>query len=125
MQTDDLASYEQLIPDERLQRTLNKVLGDAAEGFDFVSFIQAATTRQARNGLVVPVAPMAVFMVMSADPKRPGSKIGTTGTVSLANWRDAQREYEHYAGRGDPLENILRILLTKHVDTIKNLQELN
>lgn len=126
MQTDDLSSYEQLIPDDRLQRTLHKVLGDDADGIDFVAFIQERMMRQTRDGLTVPIEPMAVFMVMSQNPRREaGEKIGTTATTSLRNWQDAQREYEHYAGRGDPLENILRILLTKHHDTLKNLREMN
>ncbi len=73
----------------------------------------------------------AVFMVISDHPKAgqgpypEGHVMISLGSMPYTQWREIDKEYKHYASLSDPLRPIFAKLLRDHLDTRKNLEELN
>jgi len=120
--------YEPVVPDARLNRVLGLLLEEWPDlgGAELVTFIQPRKeVKDPNTGLYVMIEPMAVFAVVSDNPRYPGFKTMHTGTASLADWREADTEYSHYAHLVDPLLTIYRKVLPRHIETIKNLEAMN
>lgn len=123
------ASYETLISDRRVTAIADLVidefrehgLGDNAE---FVTFIQPPQIVQ-RTGVDVPIPEVAVFAVISDNPRAPGHQVMTQASVWLTDWRATDAARLHFvSGPQDPAFPIFRETAKAHLRTIRNLREM-
>jgi hypothetical protein len=127
----DLAKYDQVIDDQRLNRLmprLERAFGsEALNGLEFATFVQPRRrVSREEGGIEVPVwvDEMAVFAVISSNPRRPTSKLMSHGTVSLSNFRAADGEFNHYVDRPDPAFQILAAVVKDHLRKLDDLRSL-
>ena len=121
------SDFEPVVNDVRMANLEGYIRSqyDVPDDTDFVSFVQPPKMAPREDGLEVPVPAMAIFAVISDNPKHPSFRVMTNGTTRLADWESAREEFQHYAGRPDPLIQIFRGLTVEHLRTIQNLRELD
>lgn len=122
------ANYETVLDDARVWRIQERVMDDAKgrlpDDTDFVTFIQPATIVD-REGIAVPIPDVAVFAIVSPNPKDPSRKVMTQGAMRLDQWRRDDFYRTHYVGAGvDPAMPVFRRIAREHVNTLRNLAEL-
>jgi hypothetical protein len=122
--------FEPLISDRRMQEIGHKIVDEfrpkgLSDDVDFVTFIQPATTIE-RNGIQVPIPEVAVFAVITDNPKSAGRRVMTQAAAWLADWlaRDAARLH-FVSGGQDPAFPVFRRIVREHVEKIQSLREMN
>lgn len=128
----DPSTFEPLISDQRLERLVDKLRSEFGplENFEFATFIQPARDIQKETpaGILVKatVQEMAVFAALAPRPrsKKAGSKLMSTGTVSLRDWREAEAEAAHYAGAKDHAHAIYRVVVKDLLGKLDDLRSL-
>lgn len=123
------ANYEPVVNDVRLANVEGKLRNEydkvIPEDIDFVTFVQPPREVTREDGLTVPLPAMAVFAVISDNPKHKGYRVMTNATAHLSAWYEALKEFQHFSGAPDPLIGIFRTTLEAHLRTIQNLREMN
>jgi hypothetical protein len=123
------ADYETLLTDPRVERIASRVFDEfRAQGLpddtDFVTFVQPPQVID-RGGVAVPIPEVAVFAVISDNPRHKGHRVMTQGSVWLRDWMARERELRHYASdQPDPALSIFRLLVRDHLPKLQNLREM-
>lgn len=128
-----LADREPVVTDFRLEVVAEKLRSRYGhrklEDVLFVTWIEPATVIR-RDGIETPIEARAVFAAASPNPRAhlygagAPNVITSTGVAWLKDFRDAIKEWEHYANRPDPLFEIYKAVVPSHLRTLKNLKEL-
>lgn len=122
----DIDEWEPAVDDLRLAKVNEAVLMryPALSGATFVTFVQPAKLlteyeppRELRE--------MAVFAILSPNPRAKGQNVMTHGTAALEDFESADREARHFVGVPDPLLGIYLSVARKHIETMQNLREMN
>jgi hypothetical protein len=125
----DAVSYkdhEPLLSDQRLDQIENKLRDEfpALVGA-LTSYIQPRFMRRLHDGVLVPVAELAVFGCLSPDPRRAEQGLLQTAALPLEDWRKLDRGYMRLIGREDPALVFFRRLVRKVLfgqDTLANIR---
>lgn len=128
-----LADREPVVTDLRLEVIAGKLRSryghKKLEDVVFVTWIEPAQTIR-KDGKPLPIEDRAVFAAISPHPRKHlygaggPDYITTTGVAWLKDFREAIKEWEHYNGRPDPLFEIFKAVVPRHLQTIQNLKEL-
>lgn len=136
MRLTDLAKYEVLLTDERIERIAHKIGSEFGFGrlkdTQYVSFIQPARiVSHEVDGITrqIPVAEMAVFAVLTPNPRpyaqKTGQKLMTHATAALADFLEAEAELSHFAHAGkDPARDIYKAVVKTHLKQLDDLRSL-
>lgn len=123
------ADFETLLSDRRVQELGGKVVEEyrpkgLTDDVDFVTFIQPPQIVD-RNGIKVPISEVAVFAVITDNPRHPGHRLMTTASVWLQDWRATDTARLHFvSGSQDPALPIFRRIAREHVEKIQSLKEM-
>lgn len=118
----NFADYEVLVPDERLLPIRGRLLlafPALPRDVELATCVQPAG--ETENGFQ---PELALFLLISPHPKRPESKLISHAYTLLTDWREAEQERSHFAGRKDPLVGIYMMLGRKHAEAVSSLREL-
>ena len=124
------ADYEPLISDMRMRAIAGPLIEKFREhglpdDTDFVTFIQPPTTIE-REGVAIPIPEVAVFAVISNNPRSPKHRVMTQSSVWLADWRATSAAKLHFvSGSADPAYPIFRETVKTHLRVLRNLKEMN
>lgn len=120
-----LDTYEQLLPDQRLERAI-AVLGlefpIVSDNVTLVTFIQPER-EVTQEGVDYLLPEQAVFAAISKNPRHPAYDVMTTAVAALRDFRIADAEFFQQVGK-DPVLGIFRKVIKQHTETLKNLREL-
>ncbi len=124
----EFADCEPLLPDSKVEKIQEKLkrefpaIGDAV----FVSYIQPRQPLNSKNGGgPTDVPEVAVFAILSQNPKAPQFHIMTKAAVYLSEWRDVQKTYGHFVAKADPAYRIFHRTCAEHAKTMQNLRSMN
>lgn len=115
---------EALVNDARMEKVFYGLqrLVEYPAGLSMVATIQEPTDRTPERH--------AVFMVISPHPKKnkralTDPNIITVTAMTFTRWQEMNFQHRHYAGLSDPLRPVMAGVLRRHMQQIKNLEELN
>ena len=129
----DPSEWEPLLDDDRVERLAGKIRSQYGHrklaDTTFFTFIQPARQVKTRTsgGIFVEtwVPEMAVFAAITPRPQgRPGQRLMTTATVSLADWRESEADVGHYAGAPDEAHKIFRLVAVEQISKIQSAKEM-
>lgn len=116
---------EEVISDLRLSVVLDRLHvlhPDLPDDTDMATFIQPPKFIPAKNGWTYP---MAVFLVVSDNPKYPGHRVATHGTVALMHFRQSEKVSKHYVRNGKDVDlEVFKPIVRRHLQTLRNLRDL-
>ena len=118
--------YEPLLPDSRLDQIEARLRDEfpALTG-TLTSYVQPRFMRTLDDGVLVPVMELAVFGVLSPDPRNPERGLLQTAALPLSDWKTLDRGYMRLIGRDDPALVFFRRLVRKVLfgqDTLRNIR---
>ena len=124
----EFADCEPLLPDSKVEKIQEKLkrefpaIGDAV----LVSYVQPRQALGSKNGGgPADIEEVAVFAIISQNPKEPQYHIMTKAAVYLSEWRDVQKTYGHFVAKADPAYRIFHRTCVEHAKTMQNLREMN
>lgn len=118
-------NLEPALPDSRLEAIFYRLVEKAQRsGRNVPESIVFATYHQPESDRA---RPQIVFVVQSLHPKQrfTGQVLRTLGSVPLDEWKNAEDMKWRFAGMPDPANNIFARLMREHLDTRKQLEELD
>jgi hypothetical protein len=117
---------ETLLSDERLARleeTLRRTYTFPKQNTDLVTFVQPPTDHETDSG-VRRVPGLAIFAIVSDNPRSKGHRIMTTGSTYLETWEREDKTRSHFVGVKDMAQEIYGPIVKAHLETMKNYNEM-
>jgi hypothetical protein len=92
---------------------------------DYVTFVQPAQMVN-RNGIVTPIPEVGVFAVISDNPRAPGHRLMTQGSVWLDDWLATDAASLSFTvGPNDPALPLFKAVTRSHLERLANLKAMN
>lgn len=121
------ADWDVLLSDDRvttIERALRKARPDLPAESVLITFVQPELDT-IHNGEQVHVKPLAVFAIITPDPRHPETNKMTQGAMDLAEWRAKDRTWKTFVGQRDPAIGAFRHIAKTHIEVIENLKALS
>ena len=114
-----LKNPELLVTNERVEKVFYQLqqMVKFPDSTQFVAYIQEPSKQEPNR--------LAIFMVTSPHPKDNARSVISFNAVEYEQWREIEQSYRHYAGMSDPIRPIFAQTLRRHLQQVKNLEELN
>ena len=117
---------ETLLSDDRvarLEEMFRKRYQFPKQNTDLVTFVQLPTVHETDSGVTSTPA-LAIFGIVSDNPRGKGQRIMTTGSTYLETWERENKQRSHFVGVKDMAQEIYGPVIKAHLETMKNYNEM-
>lgn len=114
-----LKNPELLVKDSRVEKVFYQLqsLISFPDSTKFAAYVQEPSPKESRR--------LAIFMITSDHPNDKGRSVISFNAVDYDRWVEIEKSYRHYANFTDPIRPIFAQTLRRHMQQVKNLEELN